>query len=109
MGYPLDLDNMSDATLSAELARRLKSRREGKCDYCNRARDSDPDCRFPERHHRTEDGPEIQVICGKCDTKQTIREGDHGFLCRSCDSFTLRVPPMKYFEAGYVEVWDLKG
>lgn len=50
MGYPFDLDDASDTTLIDELRRRVDERSAGKCDYCHRALNSQPSCRFPDRH-----------------------------------------------------------
>lgn len=50
MSYPMSLDEYTDAELQAELDRRYRDRRAGKCDYCHRPFTSMPACKFPERH-----------------------------------------------------------
>jgi hypothetical protein len=49
MSYPLDLDEIRESALVAELARRATLRRAGVCDYCGRSRSLLP-CKLPERH-----------------------------------------------------------
>ena len=49
MGYPQDLDEMSDEKLKEELLTRSSRRNAGYCDYCNRRGDTSP-CNFPDRH-----------------------------------------------------------
>ena len=45
-----NFDEERESQLRAELERREKLRREGKCDYCGKNQGSLPSCRFPERH-----------------------------------------------------------
>lgn len=49
MGFPRDLDEYPTKTLLAELKKRRKARREGRCDYCDRPVSASA-CKFPERH-----------------------------------------------------------
>jgi len=49
MSYPKDLDEYNAAELEQELRQRAQKRSQGKCDYCNRPRDTPP-CKFPHRH-----------------------------------------------------------
>ena len=49
MGYPLDLDEMSEIRLVAELAERKENRAKGLCDYCHRS-GSTPSCKMSVRH-----------------------------------------------------------
>lgn len=51
MSYPRDLDEIGDAELAAEIARRAKLRKRGLCPYC-RALLVDSACRYPEIHVR---------------------------------------------------------
>lgn len=51
MGYPGELDEISEARLVHELIRRMTQRQEGNCDYCERRVMSDPVCTFPHRHN----------------------------------------------------------
>lgn len=50
MGYPVDLDQLSENSLREELDKRKKLREEGKCDYCERFPSTEP-CRYPHRHY----------------------------------------------------------
>ena len=50
MSYRLDLDEMSEEKLLAELFRRSKLRAQGLCDYCGRLPSTNP-CKFPHRHN----------------------------------------------------------
>jgi len=49
MGYPVDLDDLSEAQLIKELNRRYDLREKGLCDYCERPV-STVVCRYAERH-----------------------------------------------------------
>lgn len=49
MSYPLDLDEISDEKLLAEVQRRAALRMKGLCTYCERPGDTRP-CKLPERH-----------------------------------------------------------
>src|SRR5262245_59308929 len=50
VSYRTDLDEYSEATLKAELARRRELRKNGRCDYCQRPEGVSPCCKFPDRH-----------------------------------------------------------
>lgn len=52
MGYPRDIDDMSEKELTDELARRKRIQAAGLCDYCG-SHPSKPACKYPERHHLT--------------------------------------------------------
>lgn len=49
MGYHVDMDEYSEAQLTAELERRANARAMGHCDYCGRV-PTEPPCKFPMRH-----------------------------------------------------------
>jgi len=49
MGYPLDLDEISDEKLLGELQRRASLRIRGLCTYCERPGKTST-CKFPDRH-----------------------------------------------------------
>lgn len=49
MSFPIDLDEIDEAKLAAEIERRQAQRFKGLCDYCGR-RPNDPPCKFPSRH-----------------------------------------------------------
>lgn len=49
MAYPLDMDEIPEERLAAEIARRANMRLRGLCDYCG-AVSTAPTCKFPERH-----------------------------------------------------------
>lgn len=49
MGYPTSLDEMDEEKLRAEIDRRGRLRRDGKCDYCERPPTA-PTCKFEDRH-----------------------------------------------------------
>lgn len=51
MSFPLDLDEIPEERLIAELERRRQLQADGKCDYCERDPNSVP-CKFPSRHRR---------------------------------------------------------
>ena len=108
MGYLIDLEDMDEQKMVEELVRRSEARRVGKCDYCSRPRDTTPSCKHPDRHARTESGPEITVSCGKCGEKRTIRDADSGIVCKKCGQMTMRIPPGKYFEKHFLEVYEFK-
>lgn len=56
MSYPLDVDEIEEDDLFAELLRREKARSDGYCDYCNRKSETTP-CKFPARHKNKSVGP----------------------------------------------------
>lgn len=49
MGLALDLDEIEESKLRAELERRAQAREMGLCDYCGREGDETP-CKMKERH-----------------------------------------------------------
>ena len=49
MTYPVQLDEIPEKVLRAEIKRLLNLRAEKRCDYCERPVDTGA-CRFPERH-----------------------------------------------------------
>lgn len=50
VSYPRDIDDITDVELVAEIVRRNRLRKEGRCDYCKaQARVTNP-CGYPERH-----------------------------------------------------------
>jgi hypothetical protein len=51
MSFTKDLDEYTEAQLTAEFNRRCDLRHAGKCDYCGRPR-TEPPCKFPERHRQ---------------------------------------------------------
>lgn len=51
MTYPRSLDEYGDDELKAELERRAKLKKDGRCTYCERSTTSSA-CRFPERHSK---------------------------------------------------------
>lgn len=51
MGYPGELDEISEGRLVYELIRRMKQRQKGNCDCCERPVRSEPVCTFPHRHN----------------------------------------------------------
>lgn len=51
MGYPRTLDEIPERELLLEIAKRIRLRSEGKCDYCEQGVDRPP-CKFPERHRQ---------------------------------------------------------
>lgn len=44
------LDEVPEHRLAVELMRRSTLRRQRKCDYCERPWNSQPVCKFPDRH-----------------------------------------------------------
>lgn len=52
MSLPRDLDEYSLSELTAEIARRDRMWTYGWCDYCKRPLQSEPSCKFPERHNK---------------------------------------------------------
>lgn len=53
MSFLLDLDEIPEERLVAELERRKQLRSEGKCDYCERDVNTSS-CKFPHRHKAQE-------------------------------------------------------
>lgn len=51
MGYPGELNEISEGRLVHELIRRMKQRQEGNCDYCERPEGCEPVCTFVHRHN----------------------------------------------------------
>jgi hypothetical protein len=51
LSYPLDLDEVPEDQLRAEVERRRQLRIAGLCDYCGRDPNT-PTCKFPHRHRR---------------------------------------------------------
>jgi hypothetical protein len=54
MSYPLGLDEHSEQDLRNELILREARQRQGLCDYCNRKVNTEPVCKFSERHKGNE-------------------------------------------------------
>lgn len=53
MSLPIDIDEMPEERLVAELQRRAKARGAGLCDYCTQP-PTVPACKFPDRHAGTQ-------------------------------------------------------
>lgn len=51
MSYPRDLDDYSESELEAELKRRDRLRKAGKCDYCRTVPNGETSCSRPGRHN----------------------------------------------------------
>lgn len=49
MSYPIDLDEMDEDDLVAEIQRRKLMRSMGRCDYCG-SKDRSRKCKMPMRH-----------------------------------------------------------
>lgn len=72
MSYPLDLDEVDEDKLRAELARREDRRQHGLCDYCGAIAEH-PLCKFPHRHRpgwinpHESPGSGLECrVCGPC-------------------------------------------
>lgn len=50
MGFPKDIDEMTESELRGELTLRADRRAKGWCDYCCRE-PHEKSCRFPKRHN----------------------------------------------------------
>ena len=53
MSYPMDLDEYTEAQLTAEIRKRKELRAAGLCDYCERPPTATP-CKMTSRHHHHE-------------------------------------------------------
>jgi hypothetical protein len=51
VSYPRDLDEIPTQELTEELNKRKSAWYDGRCDYCERKINSEPPCKFPERHY----------------------------------------------------------
>jgi hypothetical protein len=61
MSLPRSLDEVTEAELLGELAKRKRLREAGKCDYCERPYKMSP-CKFPGRHQRSPRAPKVVQV-----------------------------------------------
>lgn len=80
VSYPVDLDEMSEDKLRAELVRREEARRESKCGYCGRSA-AETSCKFPERHPKPVDrGLQIKNLISEAE--RAVADGASSALLR---------------------------
>lgn len=85
MTYAKDLDEYDTQELEAELKRRAKLTKKGRCTYCKKSVDA-PACRFPERHSKKSKIKTPEIVVG-----DTIYELTEAF-CLGAIAFHNDVP-----------------
>lgn len=72
MSYPIDLDEMDEEKIVAELARRASLRRRGLCDYCEQDPKGPKRCKMHDRHVVRDPKTAVHDLARSPDHERTV-------------------------------------